>query len=511
MLGPLFYLGALGFGLGTLVNKHGTASLGGVSYLAFVAPAILASGAMNTAMGEASYPVFGSVKWNKIYIAAQASPLRPGDIYRGHLTFMTMRIAMNAALVTVYMWVFGATRSAWVVLAWPAATLTGLAFAAPIAAWAVTVKMENSFAYLFRFVHDAADAVLRHVLPVVPASRVASAARLRHAAVARRRPVPHAQPRLRRPARGARARGVPDRAGRHRDLGRRPHLPQAALCLSGPSMSSATLRMLPPTGRLARLRRAGSDVGSLRLIERHARVYRHAWLVFASGVFEPLFYLLSVGLGLGVLVGKVPGPGGHLIPYREFVAPGLLAVSSMNGAMYDSTFNIFFRLKYAKLYDAILATPMRPAQVALGEIGWALLRGTIYAAAFTLVMLAMGLVHSPWAVLDVPVAVLIGFAFAALGMTGTTYMKSWQDFDYVILASMPLFLFSTTFYPLGVYPRAVQVIVECTPLYQGVVLLRDLTVGVVGPDLLWRAAYLAVLGLAGLYVSGRRLAKLLLI
>ncbi|MGH3174398.1 MAG: hypothetical protein ACRDPF_11125, partial [Streptosporangiaceae bacterium] len=118
-------------------------------------------------------------------------------------------------------------------------------------------------------------------------------------------------------------------------------------------MSSVTLRMLPPAGLLARLKRAGGDAGSLRLIERHARVYRHAWLVFASGVFEPLFYLLSVGLGLGVLVGKVPGPGGHLIPYREFVAPGLLAVSSMNGAMYDSTFNIFFRLKYAKLYDAI--------------------------------------------------------------------------------------------------------------------------------------------------------------
>jgi lipooligosaccharide transport system permease protein len=276
-------------------------------------------------------------------------------------------------------------------------------------------------------------------------------------------------------------------------------------------VSSVTLRMLPPTGRLARLRRGGGDVGSLRLIERHARVYRHAWLVFASGVFEPLFYLLSVGLGLGVLVGKVPGPGGHLIPYPDFVAPGLLAVSSMNGAMYDSTFNIFFRLKYAKLYDAILATPMRPGQVALGEIGWALLRGTIYAAAFTLVMVALGLVHSPWAALDVPVAVLIGFAFAAIGMSGTTYMKSWQDFDYVILASMPLFLFSATFYPLGTYPRAVQVLVECTPLYQGVVLLRDLTVGVVGPDLLWRAAYLTVLGLVGLQVAGRRLARLLLV
>ena len=276
-------------------------------------------------------------------------------------------------------------------------------------------------------------------------------------------------------------------------------------------MSSVSLRMLPPAGQLARLRRVGTDVSSLRLIERHARAYGRAWLLFISGIFEPLFYLLSLGLGLGVLVGKVPGPGGQPIPYRDFVAPGLLAVSSMNGAMYDSTFNVFFRLKYAKLYDAVLATPMRPGQVALGEIGWALLRGTIYAVAFTLVMVGLDLVRSPWAALDVPVAVLIGFAFAAIGMTGTTYMKSWQDFDYVILASMPLFLFSATFYPLSIYPRPVQVVIACTPLYQGVVMLRDLTVGVVGPDLLWRAAYLAALGLVGLYASGRRIGKLLLV
>ena len=152
VLGPICYIGALGFGLGTLVDKHGTASLGGVSYLAFVAPAILASGAMNTAMGEASFPVFGSLKWNRIYIGAQASPLRPADIFRGHLMFMAMRIAMNCAVVMLVMWAFGAIRSAWVVLAYPAAVLTGLAFATPIAAWAVTVKIESSFTYIFRFV-----------------------------------------------------------------------------------------------------------------------------------------------------------------------------------------------------------------------------------------------------------------------------------------------------------------------------------------------------------------------
>ena len=248
-----------------------------------------------------------------------------------------------------------------------------------------------------------------------------------------------------------------------------------------------------------------------RIVERNYMVYRRGWVVFLTGMLEPIFYLFSIGIGVGGLVGDFTLPDGSTVGYVDFVAPAMLATSAMNGALFDATYNIFFKMKYAKLYDAILATPMRPAQVALGEIGWALLRGTIYAVAFILVMLALGLVHSAWAVLAVPCAVLIGFAFAAIGMTGTTFMKSWQDFDYVILASMPLFLFSTTFYPLGVYPRAIQVIVECTPLYQGVVLLRDLTVGVVGPDLLWRAGYLAVLGLAGLLVAGRRLAKLLLV
>ena len=234
VFGPLFYLGALGLGLGTLVNRHGTASLGGVSYLAFVAPAILASGAMNTAMGEASYPVFGSVKWNKIYIAAQASPLRPGDIYRGHLMFMTMRIAMNAALVTVYIWALGATRSAWVVLAWPAATLTGLAFAAPIAAWAVMVKTDSTFAYIFRFGMMPLMLFSGTFFPVsqLPGwlRLLAYATPLWHGVGA----VPRAQPRLCQTCPG-RSCNVAYLATlrRHRDLGRRPYLPQAPLCLRG--------------------------------------------------------------------------------------------------------------------------------------------------------------------------------------------------------------------------------------------------------------------------------------
>jgi lipooligosaccharide transport system permease protein len=274
-------------------------------------------------------------------------------------------------------------------------------------------------------------------------------------------------------------------------------------------MSDLGVRQEPlrivPTAVATRPWRALGGRRSLRLVERHARVGRHLWLMLLSGIGEPLFYLLSIGVGLGHLVGSVGG-----VSYTAYVAPALLATSSMNGAIYDSTFNVFFLIKYAKTYDAALATPMRAPDLALGQVLWALIRGSIYAFAFTGVMLAMGLFHSYWAVCVLPAAVLTGFAFAAAGMAATTFMRSWQDFEYVTLVSVPMFLFSTTFYPLSVYPRRVAVLVECTPLYQAVTLMRGLALGMVGPGLLWRAAYLAIMGLAGLYVAGRRVGRLLL-
>ena len=278
-------------------------------------------------------------------------------------------------------------------------------------------------------------------------------------------------------------------------------------------MSELSVWQLPlrilPAPLLAARRGALGGRGSAHLIERHARVYRHNWLMLASGFFEPLFYLLSIGVGIGALVGAVR-LGGQKVPFTSFVAPALLATSAMNGAIFDSTFNIFFRLKYAKLYDATLATPMRPGDVALGEIGWALIRGGLYACGFMIVMLAMGLVHSAWAALDIPLALLIGFAFAGAGMAATTYMRSWQHFEFVTLATLPMFLFSTTFYPLSVYPRAIQLVIDVTPLYQGIALLRGLSLGMVGPGLLWHALYLAVMGVLGLGVASRRISKLLL-
>lgn len=245
------------------------------------------------------------------------------------------------------------------------------------------------------------------------------------------------------------------------------------------------------------------------LVYRNYLVYRRGWIFFVTGFLEPVFYLLSIGIGVGKLIPSFD-IGGQVVPYADFVAPGMLAASAMNGAVFDTTFNVFFRLKYQKLYDQILATPRTPADVARGEISWALLRGGIYSAAFLLVMTALGMVHSWWAVLALPAALLIGFAFAGICMALTTWMKSWQDFEYITLGTLPLFLFSATFFPPSAFPTWLRWVVECTPLYRGVVLCRELTTGHVGWASLISVVYLAVLGLVGTRIVGRRLASLLL-
>jgi lipooligosaccharide transport system permease protein len=249
---------------------------------------------------------------------------------------------------------------------------------------------------------------------------------------------------------------------------------------------------------------------SFRLVERNIFVYRHTWLVILSGFFEPLFYLVSIGFGLGVLIGTVPGPNGEPIPYQLFVAPALLATAAMNGAINESTFNFYFKLNYNKTFTAILATPLSPGDVAVGELLWALIRGGLYAFGFVFVMLLLGLFVSPWVILAFPAVLLVGFAFGAAGMAATSFMRSWQDFDLIQLVILPLFLFSATFYPIETYPPVLQAIVRVTPLYQGVDLIRSLTVGAISPVLLVHVAYLSIMGFAGLAIVSRRLDKLLL-
>jgi lipooligosaccharide transport system permease protein len=262
--------------------------------------------------------------------------------------------------------------------------------------------------------------------------------------------------------------------------------------------------------RVARVLVLPAGAGMARMmIERNLTASRRGWLVLVSGFFEPVFYLFSLGIGLGALVANVPVDG-RPVSYPVFVAPALLAASAMNGAVFDSTLNVFFKLKYIKLYDAVLATPLGPRDVAVGEIGWAQLRGGVYAAMFVVVMLLAGVLSSWWALLALPAALAVGLAFAGVGMAATTFMRSWQDFELVNLAVLPMFLFSATFYPLSVYPRSVQWLVEVTPLYHAVELIRSLTLGFVGWPVLGHLVYLMVMGLIGVAVAARRLERLLL-
>lgn len=264
-------------------------------------------------------------------------------------------------------------------------------------------------------------------------------------------------------------------------------------------------------GLLVRVLPPGLYAGRARmLVMRSALASRSVWLAIVSGFFEPLFYLIAMGQGLGSLVGTVSGPSGQQLSYAAFIAPGLLATSAMNGAIYDSTFSFFIKLKYAKLYDAMLATPLGPVDIALGEIGWALLRGGMYSAGFLGIMLAVGLIFSPWGLLALPAALFVAFAFASIGIATTSFMRSWQDFDLVQLAVVPMFLFSATFFPLSVYPSAVQWLVQAFPLYHAVSLMRSLTTGAVGWSALGHLAYFAVMATVGFLVASRRLTTLLL-
>jgi lipooligosaccharide transport system permease protein len=222
-----------------------------------------------------------------------------------------------------------------------------------------------------------------------------------------------------------------------------------------------------------------------------------------------VLYLLSIGIGVGQLIDTFEFHG-HTIPYAEFVAPAMLAASAMNGALLDATYNMFFKLKFEKIYDQMLATPLSTSDVARGEVAWCLLRGGIYSAAFLVVMAALGLIGSWTAVLALPAAGLVAFASAATGMALTTYLTSWQDFDKITLVQVPLFLFSATFFPVEAFPEALRWVVEATPLYRGVVLCRELTTGVITWASLVSVIYLVVMGLVGVAVVRRRLGALLL-
>jgi lipooligosaccharide transport system permease protein len=272
------------------------------------------------------------------------------------------------------------------------------------------------------------------------------------------------------------------------------------------------------TALATRVRSLASEIAlpspqrSFRLVQRNLLVYKHTWMVIVSGFFEPLFYLLSLGIGLGSMVPPIDG-----ISYSAFVAPGLLASSCLNGAVSDGFFNIFFKLHFQKTYDGILATPLRVPDVAFGEMLWALGRGSIYAAGFLIVVLVLGettdrpMLLSWSATLAWPAAVLAAAAFSAMAICLTTFARKVQDFDMVMgLLVIPMFLFSGIFVPIERFPALVQWVMRATPLYHAVALLRQLTTGAVDAAIAWHVAYLVATGAAAFTVAMYRLERALI-
>ncbi|MGK5522931.1 ABC transporter permease [Micromonospora sp. URMC 107] len=255
---------------------------------------------------------------------------------------------------------------------------------------------------------------------------------------------------------------------------------------------------------------AAASRRSISVAERNVAALKPVyWLLLASGIVEPLLYLFSIGVGVGALIGDLTLPGGEVVAYAAFVAPAMLASSAMSGALAETTFNFYGKLKYMKLYDGVIATPVQPFEIALGELGWAMLRGSAYSAAFLVVMVAMDLTTAARALVALPAAVLVGFAFGALGMAISTLMRSWHDFDLMASAQFTLFLFSGTFVPAQDYPAVLRWLVEATPLYRAVHLIRGISTGTVGGEWVLDVLYLLTVMTVGLLVASRRMGRLL--
>jgi lipooligosaccharide transport system permease protein len=245
----------------------------------------------------------------------------------------------------------------------------------------------------------------------------------------------------------------------------------------------------------------------LALVERNFMIYRRSITPLLYALIEPIMYLLSIGIGVGVLIGRVPGVD---VRYAAYVAPAILTTTAMNTAVNQTSFGVFWRIKMDKTYDAILPTPLSVTDIAIGEIVSAIINAVLTSAGFLVVMAVTGLITSPGVLFALPASVLIGFAFAAGGLAVTTYLRDFADFQYIQLFMLPMYLFATTFYPLTTYPKPIRPVIEALPLYQSIQLVREPALGHWSRSLLVPAVYLAVFGAVGVYVAARRMTRMML-
>ena len=241
------------------------------------------------------------------------------------------------------------------------------------------------------------------------------------------------------------------------------------------------------------VRDARSEWAPLRVLAFHLLAWRRLWAgtVF-SAFLSPLLFLVAMGYGLGSLVGR----GGRLVdgvPYLAFVTPGVMASTGMQTAIGESTWPVLSGIKWQRQYHAMLATPLTVVDVVAGHLLHLAVRVLLTSAVFLGFAAVVGAVPSPAGVLAGPVAVLVGLAFAAPVFAFSTYLNDDTGFNILFrLVMIPLFLFSGTFFPISQLPGAVQVLARITPLWHGVQLARDATLGRLGAPDLGHAAYLVL-------------------
>lgn len=259
---------------------------------------------------------------------------------------------------------------------------------------------------------------------------------------------------------------------------------------------------------IAALVRSMTVSGILKMWKRNFKVYKNLfWQSMLPTIFEPVIYMVSLGIGLGLLIKKVEG-----LTYMQFIAPGLLASTMMFGASYETTFNTFVRLKFQKTYDAIMATPVNIEEIVAGEIFWGATRGFIAAAVFLVVIALFGVVRSPMALLLLPILFVSGLMFGVIGMTFTGLVNNMALFNYYFtIVVTPLFLFSGIFFPVSNLPGWAQIIAGFTPLYHVVNVSRNMALGRLNGSVLVDILYIFgvtfVLFLLPIYLMRRKVIK----
>jgi lipooligosaccharide transport system permease protein len=233
----------------------------------------------------------------------------------------------------------------------------------------------------------------------------------------------------------------------------------------------------------------------IKIWRRNLIVYRKIWKIsFIPPLLEPLFYLLAFGIGMGAMVGSVTYMDTSR-SYSEFIAPALIAITIMYGGFFENTFASFVRMFYQKTFDAMLATPLCIDDIITGEIAWGATKSVIATVIMAAVITVFGLLSYPESLLLIPVAFIGGFAFGAIGMFFSGIVPSIETFNLpIFLFITPMFLFSGTFFPVQNLPQWAQYISLVFPLTHLVILVRNISYGILEWGMLWNLAYLLAFG-----------------